>query len=346
MLGVRSRLSWPDSMASLRVSNLARTTVAPRPPALPPRPVFETFEGSARALARELGQDVVELFARESEAAKVPRPHLATPSPALLAALRQRQGGPLLSPEAVEQQLLMARIQESTTPEGPTALALRAANPIDLDVEDPARTFSDAEKTTIWTRYDEIARRIASGQAPFSPHRSVLSNIHQIMFDGVKDYAGKIRSRDWGTEVIFVGPLRSLHRSEVEAALERLLRFLAQASRQLTENKALVLDKGSEADLSAIVAETCVVGAYAYLMLVQIQPFLDGNKRTSRLFIDTLLASQGLPPVMSEIPEQVYAQAIREFFSTRTTKILQTAMIDAANGLASELVPAEQGQGL
>jgi Fic family protein len=50
---------------------------------------------------------------------------------------------------------------------------------------------------------------------------------------------------------------------------------------------------------------------------VEIQPFIDGNKRTCRLLLNIILLKLGLPPVpMEHLPRQDYAKTLSHFLTT------------------------------
>jgi fido (protein-threonine AMPylation protein) len=67
-----------------------------------------------------------------------------------------------------------------------------------------------AENLTVLT-FEIHERRTRNGQA----NEELLCDFHRRLFDGVRDHAGVIRKRGFGTETLTFGPNRSPRREEV-----------------------------------------------------------------------------------------------------------------------------------
>jgi len=64
-------------------------------------------------------------------------------------------------------------------------------------------------------------------------------------------------------------------------------------------------------DFNAVAVRTAV---WVHAELIKIQPFMDGNKRTSRLVMDMVLSGLGIQPAPLEIPRKEYLVALGVYY--------------------------------
>jgi len=154
-----------------------------------------------------------------------------------------------------------------------------------------------------WLLY-EIANGVYDGA---HATLDLLREFHARLFDGVRNHAGRIRSRDHGSEYLTFGPNRSLHRDKVPDALEALF---TEVRRQLARLLDSALDP--EYERTAI-----YVAVWAHATAIQIHPFEDGNGRSSRALMDWLLQRLGLRSIPVEVPKSEYREVLNYFYSAR-----------------------------
>lgn len=73
--------------------------------------------------------------------------------------------------------------------------------------------------------------------------------------------------------------------------------------------------------------------ALIHYKLLIMQPFIDGNKRTSRAFLNWLLVKKGLPPFI--ISDEEYENCLNSIVNAQNAeKKLESKGIDATNNMA------------
>jgi Fic family protein len=131
--------------------------------------------------------------------------------------------------------------------------------------------------------------------------------LHNALFRGVRDHAGRIRGPGFGSEYLTFGPNRSVRRDDVERRLNALFADVSLELQALAEKP-----DDEEYELRAL-----RLAARAHAEIIRVHPFEDGNGRTSRLCAGHLLVKCGLLPVPVEAVKQEYTGALNHYFRTR-----------------------------
>ncbi|MCC6782249.1 MAG: Fic family protein [Planctomycetes bacterium] len=175
------------------------------------------------------------------------------------------------------------------------------------------RVYSDAEKQRLTSNLAGVAAEIHGGGWNDKPACvATLCALHARVFAGVRDHAGRTRSKDWGTERLVFGPNRSFHRSAVARALDEAFDSARRSIRSLQENKA-----SPDYEHSAV-----YVAVWIHAEIVRIHPFEDGNGRSSRLLMAMVLVQLGLRPIPVEATKQEYTNQLNTYFRSRTIQPL------------------------
>jgi fido (protein-threonine AMPylation protein) len=141
----------------------------------------------------------------------------------------------------------------------------------------------------------------------------LLCQIHKRIFTGVRGFAGLHRSPHFGSDrVNFYGSLRSPHKDEVPLRLQKILEKVQTC---LLEWKGQ--EHQSNYDLVCI-----QLALKTHADLIGLQPFEDGNKRTSRAFMNWLLIKFGLRPIAFEVVQQDYALCMVTYLETKNLEPL------------------------
>ena len=144
-----------------------------------------------------------------------------------------------------------------------------------------------------------------------------LCEIHAKLFEGVRTHGGRYRTHGRGSETLVFGPNRSVHREQVERELEAVLR---QAQDSILSVEANPDDP--DRDRSAL-----HIAVWTHAELVRIHPFEDGNGRTSRNVMSSILVRLGLRPIAVEECKQTYCDCLNEYFRSRNLKPLLHLML-------------------
>lgn len=140
--------------------------------------------------------------------------------------------------------------------------------------------FSDAEVEQLARAFESVSREIAASHFAQRPlNAALLESLHRGLFHGVRPHCGRMRSATWGYERVVVFEAPSEERRLVEECVRRVL----DRARALRSDQSL----GTLYDeLGWMCAE-----------LIRIQPFIDGNKRTTALFVSELARRLELAPL-------------------------------------------------
>src|SRR3989304_9571239 len=142
---------------------------------------------------------------------------------------------------------------------------------------------------------------------PYTPH--LIKAWHGRLFDGVRDHAGRIRSRDFGPEVLVFGPNRSVHRDFV---LAQLVAHCSDATSLIAELDA----RSAKFDIHSI-SEAVKVSSYVHADLIRIHPVIDGNGRVARVVLDWILQGVGFPNCIAfHIPGAEYKDVLNHYYAT------------------------------
>jgi fido (protein-threonine AMPylation protein) len=181
-------------------------------------------------------------------------------------------------------------------------------------VVDPERTYSEAEinalNDNLFALLNEIHQGSLNGR---SSSTDLLCLFHRRIFTGVRDFAGLHRHSGFGSDrVNFYGSLRSPHKDEVPALLAKILGDV--------ERHCLEYTGQQEADGYDLACIQLAVKAHADL--IGLQPFQDGNKRTSRAFMNWVLVRLDMRPIIFEATQQEYAACMVAYLQGRDFKPL------------------------
>jgi fido (protein-threonine AMPylation protein) len=173
--------------------------------------------------------------------------------------------------------------------------------------DDPERTYTPEEEHRLTDNLRALLEGVHRGAFSHVPLGTrLLAALHQNIFDGVRSHAGRCRSRDSGSEYLTYGPHRSCHRADVTERLDKVFDAVAKQLARLEANR--------EAEDYESVALYLAVWLHAEV--IRIHPFEDGNGRTSRALMSTVLVRLGLRPISIDAPKQEYIDALNLFYKT------------------------------
>jgi len=148
------------------------------------------------------------------------------------------------------------------------------------EVPDRAPQYTPEEEQTLTGHLLALTERVDRGD--FSKELitpRLLCALHGALFQGVRDHAGKIRKRGFGSERLTFGPHRSDSRDEVP---EKLDKTLEEARTMVTSLLARPEDPTYE-------KSALHIAVWVHAKVIRIHPFEDGNGRTSRLLMGIIL---------------------------------------------------------
>ena len=167
--------------------------------------------------------------------------------------------------------------------------------------------YSDVEERVLLANLWSIDRHVRRGtyrERPLSV--DLICELHRDLFENVRGHAGRHRAQDFGSEALTYGPNRSLHRDDVEAALEHVVEKAEPLIR------ALLADPGQD----EYERKALHISTWVHAEVIRIHPFEDGNGRTSRALLDAVLVRLGLRPIAWEAPKEEYQEALNHYFKT------------------------------
>lgn len=169
-----------------------------------------------------------------------------------------------------------------------------------------SRTYSVDEDRALALNLRSVIASIHRGEmsaARFSV--DLIRDIHRAIFQGVRSHAGRIRDGSFGQEHLSFGPNRSIVRSKVPGALEKLA---VDARRSL----ASLDDNPDDPDYDSAAVKLAV---WTHAELIRIHPFEDGNGRSGRAVMSWVLVRLGLRPIALEIPKEEYLLCLNVYFA-------------------------------
>jgi hypothetical protein len=102
--------------------------------------------------------------------------------------------------------------------------------------DDPVRTYTLEEKARLTEQLEAIIRRVHAGELRDRPLTlDLLCELHEAVFRGVRDHAGRIRRRGFGSEYLTFGPNRSVRRDDVERELQAIFSRAARELRAIAD---------------------------------------------------------------------------------------------------------------
>lgn len=178
---------------------------------------------------------------------------------------------------------------------------------VGLGAGDPVREFTPEEQRRLTENLLVLTGRVHRGE--FSANRidrDFMCTLHRELFAGVRDHAGRCRSRDAGSEFLTYGPHRSHHRSDVPKSIDEILESVERSIRSFEDNP-----DDPDYDEKAI-----RLALWAHARMIRIHPFEDGNGRTGRLLLGTILVKLGLRPIPVEACKQEYTTVLNHYYTT------------------------------
>lgn len=152
-----------------------------------------------------------------------------------------------------------------------------------------------------------LAERVQTGEFRHAKlNEDLLRSFHRALFAGIRDFAGRTRGPDWGSDRLTFGPNRSPDKSEVPGRLSAVFLKLAHSVGSFEANP----------DDPAYDRSAVQVAVWAHAEVIGVHPFEDGNGRTSRLLLDTILIRLGLRPIAFEIPKEEYRAALNLYYTS------------------------------
>jgi len=187
-------------------------------------------------------------------------------------------------------------------------------------------TYTPEEEATLSENLLAVTAAVYRGDTRGRPLRpELLCALHDSLFRGVREHAGRMRGHGFGSEVLRFGPWYSAHRHDVQKKIEALCAEVRRALDEITD--------APEAPDYEDAALRLALTAHAYF--IRIHPFEDGNGRTGRLLLSHLLVSLGLQPVPFEASRAEYIQVLEHFFTyEEVTPLLDLYLRLAADALA------------
>jgi len=174
------------------------------------------------------------------------------------------------------------------------------------EVPDHVRQYTPEEEETLTRHLLALTEKVDRGDfSNESIAPRLLCTLHRALFDSVRDHAGKIRKRGFGSERLTFGPHRSDARDDVP---EKLDKTLEEARTMLASLLARPEDP---------TYEMCAlhIAVWVHAKVIRIHPFEDGNGRTSRLLMGIILVGAGLRQIPVEVCKQEYLDCLNHYFN-------------------------------
>lgn len=182
----------------------------------------------------------------------------------------------------------------------------------------PAASYTPEEDERIAIRLAGLLEEIHRGLHRSHPITlAYVCELHARLFEGVRDHAGRYRSPGRGSERLTFGPNRSAHRDDVEREMDAVLRQARTSIASVEDNP-----DAPDRDRSAI-----YIAVWTHPEIVRIHPFEDGNGRTSRNVMSSILVRLGLRPVAVEECKQTYCDCLNAYFAGRDLKPLVNLIV-------------------
>ena len=174
-------------------------------------------------------------------------------------------------------------------------------------VPDRSRSYSVDEERRLAENLTVLTFEVhEGGSRNRQANEELLCDFHRRLFDSVRDHAGVIRKRGFGTETLTFGPNRSPRREEVPDQLYDVFMQLQRGLQSFDQNP-----NHPQYEHSAI-----RLAAWTHAEVIRIHPFEDGNGRCSRLLLNWILVRLGLLPIAFEATRQEYCECLNHYFRT------------------------------
>jgi fido (protein-threonine AMPylation protein) len=169
---------------------------------------------------------------------------------------------------------------------------------------DPARSYTPEQERTLSVRLKTLLEAIYHGKlSAVSFTVALLQNWHHMLFEGIKDHAGRLRSRNFGDDPVF-GLNRGLPRAKVPQAMEAYAVGVRRRLRALAD-----IDRGELRYFEAAL-HVCL---WSQAEFIRIHPFMDGSGRLGRVITPHLMVQTRVPIICSKRPKKEYFDALNEY---------------------------------
>lgn len=168
-----------------------------------------------------------------------------------------------------------------------------------------AQDYTDDEQAALAVNLYRLSEQIHKGELIGRPSTlDLLRWMHEQLFTGVRDHAGRIRQSGFGSPVLTFGPHRSPENSEVpDLLLDVFHEFQkALASFDADPNAPNYEHAGMQ------------LATWVHARVIGIHPFEDGNGRTSRALLNWTLVRLGLRPIAFDAVRQDYLTCLNPYF--------------------------------
>lgn len=184
---------------------------------------------------------------------------------------------------------------------------------VETPSSDPDRSYTDAESRQLADNLAVAAADVYEGHyRARHPDVALLCDLHSRVWGEVKHYAGRVREPGRGSEYLSFGPHRSVHRDRVRAELDTIMSELQRGIQACRESP--------DAPNYEEAAVRFAVKAHAEL--IRVHPFEDGNGRSTRLFLCSVLISLDLQPVEFEVCKVEYVNCLNHYMITKNLDYL------------------------
>lgn len=189
---------------------------------------------------------------------------------------------------------------------------------LELETPDVVRIYTVSEEAAICANLAKLTEAVHRGAfSDRRPDLHLLCDLHAELFDGVRDHAGRHRTKGRGSETLTFGPNKATHRDHVEQELTSLFDRTWRSILRLE-------DDSSDIDYEQ---NAFYLAVWAHAELIRIHPFEDGNGRTSRILLNLLLVRFGLRPIAMEVCRQEYIALLNEYFTTKDIQPLLDGLL-------------------
>ncbi len=175
-----------------------------------------------------------------------------------------------------------------------------------LPEPNPPSHYTEAEQQRLALNLRALDDQIHKGELLDRPARvELLCYLHERLFDGVRDHAGRIRRPGFGSPYLTFGPNRSVSNEEVP---NQLIDTFGELQRAVASFDAS--PSAANYEESAI-----KLAAWVHAELIRIHPFEDGNGRSCRALQNWLLVRVGLRPIALEAVRQEYLACLNHYYA-------------------------------
>ncbi len=180
--------------------------------------------------------------------------------------------------------------------------------PIEAVNDDPIRHYSTQEEQRLANHLLMLVEQVRLVDCKAKEYSiDLICGWHKLLFERIRDHAGRYRSADYGEDHLTFGPHRSVARADVPASLDIHVRDALGLCDQLSS-----MERRWQRE--KFIEELIKAALYVHADLIRIHPFRDGNGRVGRLVINYFLCRWDVPPVSFESPKQEYYDCMNHYY--------------------------------